>query len=299
MISFLQQVRGVLSVVYLVVNTLIWSIILFSVTALRLLVPLTAWRKICGRIAISIAEKWIFFNNVGLILSRNIEFNLKGIEKLDRKAWYLVISNHQSWVDIPVLQKVFYHKIPMLKFFLKKELIWVPILGQAWWALDFPFMKRYSVGFIKKHPHLKGKDIEITRKACEKFKDNPVAIMNFTEGTRFTLEKHGRQKSPYKNLLKPKAGGIGFVLSAMGEQLSFILDITISYPLGVPNFWDFVCGKVKRIDVMVRKYPITPDLLGDYTSDKDYRIRFQRWLNELWKEKDLYFEHVVNGSPKN
>ncbi len=299
MISFFKQVRGILSVLYLTINTLTWTLLLFAVTVLKLAVPLKFWRKICGRIAIFFAENWVFFNNVGLILTRNIEFNLTGIEKLDRKAWYLVVSNHQSWVDIPVLQKVLYHKIPFLKFFLKKELIWVPFLGQAWWALDFPFMKRYSVDFLRKHPHLKGKDMEITRKACEKFRDNPVSIMNFTEGTRFTQAKHDRQKSPFKNLLKPKAGGIGFVLSAMGDQLSFVLDITISYPLGVPDFWDFMCGNVKRIDVVVRKFPVTPEILGDYMNDKDFRIRFQHWLNELWKEKDLYFEHEVNGSPKN
>ena len=109
--------------------------------------------------------------------------------------------------------------VPFLKFFLKKELIWVPILGIAWWALDFPFMKRYSAAVLKKRPHLRGKDIEITRQACKKFKSLPVSIMNFVEGTRFTREKHDKQKSPFTHLLKPKAGGIGFVLSTMGEQL--------------------------------------------------------------------------------
>jgi 1-acyl-sn-glycerol-3-phosphate acyltransferase len=299
MTSFLYPIRGILSVLYLTINTLVWGTLLFAVTFLRLLLPLQRWRKVCGRAAILMAENWTFFNNIGLIWSQNIELNLNGVEKLDRKAWYLVVSNHQSWVDIPILQMIFYRKIPMLKFFLKKELIWVPILGQAWWALDFPFMKRYSADYLKKHPHLKGKDMEITRKACEKFKDNPVSIMNFTEGTRFTKAKHDRQKSPFKNLLKPKAGGIGFVMSAMGDQLSFVLDVTISYPFGIPDFWDLVCGRIKCIDIVVKKIPITSEQLGDYPSDKAYRVRFQKWLNQLWQEKDLFLEHVVNGAPKN
>ncbi len=294
-----HHLRGIISVLYLTVNTLVWGTFLFAVTCLRLMIPLVSWRKICGRIAMFIAESWVFFNNTGIILTRNIDIVVEGIEKLDRKAWYLVISNHQSWTDIPILQKVFYHKIPFLKFFLKKELIWVPVLGQAWWALDFPFMKRYTPGFIKKHPHLKGKDMEITRKACEKFKDNPVSIMNFTEGTRFTTVKQQRQKSPFKNLLRPKAGGIGFVLSAMGDQLSYILDVTISYPDGEPDFWEFLCGKMRRIHVSVRKIPVTDELVGDYTNDKDYRIRFQRWLNDLWNQKDLYLEHEIKGRLKN
>ena len=57
---------------------------------------------------------------------------------------YLVLANHQSWVDILVLQKVFNRRIPLLRFFLKRQLFWVPLLGLAWWALDFPFMGRYT-----------------------------------------------------------------------------------------------------------------------------------------------------------
>jgi 1-acyl-sn-glycerol-3-phosphate acyltransferase len=296
MSSFLYQIRGVLSVLYLTINTVFWVILLFAVTFIRLMIPLKVWRKVCGKIAIAIAESWIFINNTGLILTRKIDFNLTGIGTLNRKSWYLVISNHQSWVDIPVLQKVLYHKIPFLKFFLKKELIWVPLLGPAWWALDFSFMKRYSHEYLRKYPHRKGKDMEITRKACEKFKDNPVSIMNFTEGTRFSKAKHDAQESPYRNLLRPKAGGVGFVLSAMGEQLSYILDVTISYPQGIPSFWDFLCGRVNRVDIRVKPFPVTPDLLGHYMVDEEYRLRFQNWLNDRWKEKDLFLEHRVNGA---
>ena len=157
----------------------------------------------------------------------------------------MVISNHQSWIDIITLQTVFNRKIPFLKFFIKKELIWVPIMGPAWWALDFPFMKRYSPEFLAKKPHLKGKDIEITRIACSKFKTMPVSVMNFVEGTRFSENKHYRQRSPYNNLLKPKAGGTGFVLTIMGEQLNSILNITIKYTGEDKKFWSLLCGRIQ------------------------------------------------------
>ena len=62
---------------------------------------------------------------------------------------YLVLANHQSWVDIPVLQRVFNRRIPLLRFFLKRQLFWVPVLGLAWWALDFPFMRRSTRAEIK------------------------------------------------------------------------------------------------------------------------------------------------------
>lgn len=147
-------------------------------------------------------------------------------------------------------------------------------------------MKRYSKQLLQKKPHLKGKDLKITRKACEKFKTSPVSIINFVEGTRFTPEKHVKQQSPYQNLLKSKAGGIAHVLGSMGDQLNAILDVTIVYPKGMNSFWAFVCGYIHEVRVTVRSMPITEDLLGNYSEDKSYQERFHRWLNKLWEEKD-------------
>jgi 1-acyl-sn-glycerol-3-phosphate acyltransferase len=196
-------------------------------------------------------------------------------------------------VDILVLQRIFHRKIPFLKFFIKKELLWLPVLGQAWWAMDFPFVKRYTKSHLQKKPHLKGKDLEITRKACQKFKTIPVSIMNFVEGTRFTNEKHRRQQSPYSHLLRPKAGGIGLVLSSMGEQIQRILDVTIVYPDGVTNFWALLCGKIRKIRVRVRSLPVNAELFGDYTDDGHFRAELQRWLNNIWAEKNRAIEEMM------
>ncbi|MDP3284275.1 MAG: acyltransferase, partial [Desulfobacterales bacterium] len=194
-----------------------------------------------------------------------------------------------------VLQRIFHRKIPFLKFFLKKELIWVPFLGLAWWALDFPFMKRYSKDFIDKYPHLKGKDIEITKKACEKFKTIPVSVMNFVEGTRFTAEKHRRQKSPYANLLNPKAGGVAFVLSAMGEHLDKIVNVTIVYPDGIKSFWDFLCGRIGEIKVMVETLPVNREIIGDYVNNAEFRENFQKWVNSVWEQKDMQIDAILKS----
>lgn len=295
--SFLKhQLLGVLSVFMLTANTSVCIGPLLLVSMLRLLVPVAIFKKLCGKISNGIAVTWISINNFNMGISRKITWDVKGIENLSPKKWYLVISNHQTWADIVVLQKIFNRRIPLLKFFLKKELIWVPLLGVAWWALDFPFMKRYSASFLKKHPRLKGKDIEITRKACAKFKSIPVSIMNFVEGTRFTSEKHDRQNSPFKHLLKPRAGGIGFVLSTMGEQLKSVLNITIVYPHGETGFWAFLCGRIKEIMVRVEHIPLADHLLGDYTADTDYQTRFQNWLNSLWAEKDGLLDSLKAGN---
>lgn len=280
------NMKGVFSISYILLNTLIGYPFLLTASFLKLIIPFHFSRKIFTRILINIATTWIAINNFLFSKILGIRINVTGENEFLRKEWYIVLSNHQSWSDIVVLQMIFNGKIPLLKFFIKKQLLWVPLLGIAWWALDFPFMKRYSSEFLKMNPSMKGKDIEITRKACEKFKYSPVSVMNFVEGTRFTPEKHKKQKSPYKNLLKPKAGGTGFVFTAMGSMLHSILNVSIKYPEMDYSIWSFLCGRVHRVSVHIDKLPITDELLGDYENDPHYRKFFCEWINDLWHEKD-------------
>jgi 1-acyl-sn-glycerol-3-phosphate acyltransferase len=286
---------GLFSAFYMMVNTCLGGVLVIIIGFLKLIIPIEGWHRLCSKVIIVISHTWIAINNVGLEHTKNIQWEVRGIDNIKPNDWYLVISNHQSWVDIVVLQKVFHGKIPFLKFFLKKELIWVPVLGLAWWALDFPFMKRYSKSFIKKYPHLKNKDIEITKKACKKFKTFPVSIINFPEGTRFSDEKQAHNKSPYKHLLKPKAGGVSFVLSSMGDQLDKILDVTIAYPRGVMNFIQFLCAKESKAIVDVKVIPITDELIGNYSQDSSFCDHFQNWLNRLWAEKDSRMKELLQA----
>lgn len=287
MLSFLPgPVRALLAFLLYFLNISFWigPLLLFSI--LKLLIPFKFWQYFSRLVIDFIATCWVDFNSFNLWLLQNIQIDAKGLESLENDKWYVVVSNHQSWVDILVLQKLLLRRIPFLKFFLKKELIWVPLMGIAWWALDFPFMKRYSSGFVKKNPHLKGKDIEITRKACEKFKTIPVSIVNFMEGTRYTPEKHKRQESPFTHLLKPKAGGIAFVLSSMGDMITGIVNVTIAYPHGAKTFWQFLCGEVDEVKVNVEVIPVSDEIIGDYFEDESFRERFQNWVNNLWIDKD-------------
>lgn len=285
-----HNIIGTLSVLLYFFNTILWCIPVFILSFFKL-IPVAAWRKLITHLLDACATGWIGVNNLNQRLTSTTRWHVNGLSGLSAQDWYLVIANHQSWVDILVLQRVFNRRIPFLKFFLKQQLIWVPLLGLAWWALDFPFMRRYSKAFLAKHPHLKGKDMETTRRACEKFRSKPVSIMNFVEGTRFTPAKHQRQQSPFNYLLKPKAGGIAFVLSAMGNQLHKLLDVTINYPDGVPTFWDFVSGRVKDIRVNIAVTPMQDIVNGgnfspEYFSDPENRNEFQRWLNARWQRKD-------------
>jgi 1-acyl-sn-glycerol-3-phosphate acyltransferase len=167
------------------------------------------------------------------------------------------------------------------------------VLGLCWWALDFPFMKRYSPAQIKRNPALAGKDLETTRKACEKFKYTPVSVFNFIEGTRFTDDKHRQQESPFRHLLKPKAGGAAFVLGSMGQQMHTMLDISIVYTGDRPGIWHLLSGKIRRVLIDVRRIEIPAQFLGrDYATDREFKRQYQQWLTQVWQDKDSRIEEM-------
>lgn len=291
MLNFLPaKLIGFLSFIFYALNTIFWLIPILVFSFFKAIIPIAFSQKIFSYLLDLMASNWVAVNTFNQKLFTNMDLQVTGLEELNKKDWYLVLANHQSWVDIVVLQRILHGEIPFLKFFLKKELIYVPILGLAWWALDFPFMKRYTQSFLKKNPHLRGKDLETTRKACEKFKHKPVSVMSFIEGTRYTQAKHDKQKSPFINLLKPKAGGVAFVLDAMGEYLTTIVDVTIYYPDGIPNFGDFLCGRIKRVQIEIHTLEIDQALSGDYMNDRSHKIAFQKWLTQFWHEKDARLE---------
>ncbi|VVM57680.1 putative acyltransferase YihG [Pseudomonas fluorescens] len=271
----------------LLINTLVLIGPLLVFALLKLLFR-GRMRDRCSHAVMWIAETWAEVDKLIFAACVPTQWDIRGDEGLRADTSYLVISNHQSWVDIPALIQALNRRTPFFKFFLKKELIWVPLLGLAWWGLDYPFMKRYTKAFLAKNPELKGKDLEITKAACELFKRQPVTIVNYLEGTRFTPAKHAAQTSPYTSLLKPKAGGVAFVLAAMGEQLDAILDVTVVYPgYGIPGFWDMLCGRVPKVIVDIRTRPMDPALWqGDYENDPVFREKIQGWVNQLWIEKD-------------
>lgn len=293
----LAVLRTLINALLIVLNTVVHAVPLLALALIKLLTPVAGLRHRLSKVLVVLAESWIGVNSALLRSSGRVRIEVQGADGLACAGWYLVICNHQSWVDIPVLQAVFNRRIPFLKFFLKSQLIWVPILGLAWWALDFPFMKRYSKAMLERRPELRGKDVEATRKACEKYRHLPVSVMNFVEGTRFTPAKRESQASPYTHLLKPRAGGIAFVLDAMGSMLNAVLDVTLVYPQGRPGFLDLLAGRVRRVVVRVESVPVPEFMCGaDYENDAAVRERFQAWLNARWAAKDAWIETVRPAS---
>ena len=298
MTSFFRNLRGVLFFGALTLNTIVWFAPILPLAIVKLLLPLAPLRRAITRLLMAIGENWISVNTAIMKTAGSLRLRSRGLENLRRDGWYLIIANHQTWVDIVILQAVFNRRVPFPKFFIKQELIWFPLLGIAWWALDMPFMKRYSPSYLAQNPHMKGKDLETTRRACEKFRDTPTSVLNFIEGTRFSDEKRVQRKSPYRHLLQPRAGGLAVALSSMGELFTSIVDVTLIYPDGATSFWDMCCGREVSVIADVRERPLEDWLIdGDYQGDRRFRKRLHAWLGETWAQKDAIIAQTreVNG----
>ncbi len=272
--------KGALAALTMALATLIGVAVMMPFALAKLLLPFTPVRHVVDRALNAIATAWIGVNSAWMDWVGDTRWDVRGLDALEPRGWYLVTSNHQSWVDILVLQKIFNRHIPMLKFFLKRQLIWVPVIGFAWWALDFPFMRRRGGASS-------AADLERARAACEKFSVVPTSVINFLEGTRYTRAKHDAQESPYRYLLKPKVGGIATALTTLGRQFHRLLDVTIVYPDGPPDFWTLMSGRLRAVIVRVQQREIPEALLtGDYLNDPGFRASMQEWVNGLWAEKD-------------
>ena len=297
MLSFLPSIiLFPLHLVLQVLNLGIWALFIIALGLIKFILPFSFVQALLN----PVMNQFMFcFGRISvwlIKLTNRVEWdcNIKG--NLNKKSWYLMMPNHLSWLDIILLIDFSAGRIPAPKFFLKKELIWLPFVGLGAWALDMPFMQRYTREFIEKNPHLKGKDIETTRKSCEKFRHSPTTVINFVEGSRFTDEKHQSRNSQYTNLLPPKAGGIAFTLAAMGELFTNVLDVTILYPNNSERpMMDMLSGRLNKVVIHVDVLPVSEEIVGDYFNNSEFKARFQNWLNDVWQNKDRLIGNIIGS----
>ncbi|MEZ8144496.1 MULTISPECIES: acyltransferase [Enterovibrio] len=284
-----------LNMLFFSVNTAVSSLLLCVLALIKMALPVPVLQRVLTRFSNNIMWVWATLNHKMLNLTSGVEWDIQGGESLSKDDWYLLICNHLSWTDIIVVFSVFRNRIPMAKFFLKQQLLYVPFLGMACWAVDMPFMKRYSRQYLLKNPQKRGSDLASTRKSCERFRQTPTTVVNFVEGTRFTERKQRLSQSPFKHLLSPKTGGIAYTLSAMGDQFDAIINVTVAYPENreLP-FKDLLSGKMKRVVVRIDSLPVDAKIRGDYFNDKAFKHEFQQWLHQRWLEKDDVLDGIYN-----
>jgi 1-acyl-sn-glycerol-3-phosphate acyltransferase len=286
MINVINVIRSIIIFIILLVGTIITASLICIIMPIQWLLPKKYYLTLLKSVN-RLLHFWYVLNSWTLSCFTPTRWIINIPKTINKKHWYLLTANHRSWADILMLFKAFHDKSDRLMFFLKRELLWLlPIAGFACYLLGYPFLVRHSKKDLRKNPKLKGKDIETTIKACEKFKTAPCIMINFLEGTRFKKDRHTRQKSPYQHLLKPKAGGVALVLNSMKDHLSGILDVTIKYSTPQPTFWKLISGQIKTIEITANLLPVDESLIGDYYGDRNFRKVLQHYLNQMWSEKD-------------
>jgi 1-acyl-sn-glycerol-3-phosphate acyltransferase len=290
----MSVLRGAVVLLLLSINLCFWGALVLIVALPKFVLPQSSLRRrLILRLA-ALGERWVEGNDRIFDRFLAIEWDIEGGDDLDPAARYLVFANHISWADIFVLFRALHRRVALPRFFTKQELIWLPVVGQACSALEFPFMKRYDADYLARHPEKRGTDLETTRRACERYRGIPVTILNFLEGTRFTREKHADQESPYRFLLRPRTGGAAFVVSSFREQLQGILDVTIAYPGHVISMSDFISGRVRRVSVRIRRLGVLPAFFTEtITEPGPAREQFKAWVEGVWREKDELLAKLV------
>lgn len=297
-VIFPPVIVGILTFLALLTSTIFSSLMILP-GALVKLIPHPPLQRACSHYCIWVAINWVSNNRLILHFLHALQWQIDIRGSFDPKQNYLLIANHQSWADILLVFDLVHDRAPFPRFFLKQQLKYVPGIGMACWAMDFPFMKRHSREAVAANPELAREDLETTRRACELYRREPVTVVNFLEGTRFTEAKRQAGGAPYRHLLRPKAGGLSFTLNAMGEQFAGILDVTIAYqPTNKPLWWSFCCGEQDTLQIHVDRLPLPQDLLvGDYEADPEFRGRVQHWVNTIWTRKDARLERMLTTRP--
>src|SRR5581483_7398408 len=285
------MLRAIVTIVLLLLNTAFWGTLVLLGGIIKFAVHMTAPRsRLRTRVILALswlAERWVGGNNRIFDWMLPTRWDVEGpFDEIRHDGRYLIIANHVSWVDIFALFRAFHRCAAFIRFFLKQQLIWFPIVGQAVWALEFPFLRRRA-----EH---RQKDFETARRAAQRYRHVPVAIATFLEGTRFSEEKRDDQDSPYAHLLRPRTGAIAFVLATLGDELDGMLDVTLAYPRGDVTLWEFLSGRVSRISIRARRIEVPAEFLSrEITEAGPARDRFRGWIDSIWREKDSLLESEI------
>ena len=288
--------RGSLAVVFIAVNTILVCAPLYLMALLRLSL-VGGWRRaLTKRMDVAI-DLWVSANRGLLRALRSVDLEVVWPQApLRRDQWCMVVSNHQAWADIILLQTVLRPALPPLKFFTKQQLIWLPLAGLAMKLLGFPYVRRGRPSSADgSRAEAASKDREATLAACAVFRNHPTAVLSFLEGTRFTPAKQAAQGARFERLLNPRIGGLSYVLTGLGEQLHQLVDVTIFYPDGAPGFWAFLSGRRRRARMWIEAHEVTAAMRGPDAATQ--RAELTPLIESLWCAKDARLKAAAQASP--
>ena len=287
-----SSVIGLITFLLILIELIIGFGTLAIINIPRGIIPLKIFKIYLAKVSNIIGDLTVYGLKLIMLLMHGNNISIINDEKFSKNEWYMAMSNHQSWGDIFILLVTANYKLPLLKFFMKRELWWIPFVFLANKTLNMPFVNRHTKKEIEQNPSLRNQDYENTLKSCIRFLRTPSTIFSYAEGTRFTNEKHIQQGQKYNNLLIPKIGGMATALSAM-PNINTLVDYTLVYKSKKRDVWSFAKGDMKHAKVLVTKYKI-PEYLKNrnYANDQDYRNEFKDWIESIWEEKDKKIEEL-------
>ena len=289
--NFLSNLKGFIHFIFIIIEL---TIGFSTITIANLPRPFVSQKlKISlARMSNHISDWTILGFKVIMNFFHNNKMEVIYEDTFDRNDWCLGLANHQSWADILLILSASNYMMPNIRFFMKKELSWIPFIYLANKNLNMPFVNRHSKKQIIKNPNLRLQDYENTIKSCKRLKRAPSTIFSYAEGTRFTPEKHKDQNSSYKNLLEPKIGGLATALSALPES-KYLIDFTLVYKTDRRSAWAFLKGDMADVKILVKKFKIPESLKNkSYLDDNEYRIEFKNWIEDIWSQKDKSIESL-------
>ena len=290
--NIISSIVGLITFLLILVELIIGFGTLAIINIPRGIIPIKIFKIYLAKISNIIGDLTVYGLRLIMLFMHGNNISIINNQEFDRNEWYMAMSNHQSWADIFILLVAANYKLPLLKFFMKRELWWIPFVFLANKTLNMPFVNRHSKKEIEQNPSLRNQDYENTLKSCKRFLRTPSTIFSYAEGTRFTDEKHAQQGSQYNNLLKPKIGGMATALSAMPD-INTLVDYTVVYKSKKRDAWSFLKGDMKHVKVLVTKYKIPDNLKNrNYANDKGYRDEFKNWIEAIWAEKDKKIEEL-------
>ena len=268
-----QHALSTLSATWVITNLLVWlSLLILALPALLVLKPLgreqvlEPWIRWVYRSAVQIDSIW-------MLRVVRIQLEVKG--EIPSHPSPIVIVNHQSWFDIPIVQEIISARGPRLTFLVKRSLVWVPVIGWICMLLGFPRLRR--TGLLED----RALDLNAVSQAAKQGVAARHALLIFAEGTRFTPKKRSDQDSPFDHLLRPRVGGFAAACQNFPEGTP-IIDLSIYYD-GSSHFWRCLGGATKVIRVNVSTHSL------------DQMMSADTFLNERWRTKDRWLESQLDA----
>lgn len=174
----------------------------------------------------------------------------KGVEKIDKNTTYLIISNHQSMLDIPLIL----HLNKNFRWVSKKEVYNIPIFGWVLWMRGDVAIQRGGAASAKK-----------MIKDCRKLFDKKISVSIFPEGTRTTTGEIGELHSGA--FLIAKRGGVPVLPVVINGNYDCLKRDKIGWKQGFT---------ISVLD------PITVDEIADSTME-ELRDKVSELLNKEYK----------------